>query len=400
MGALGRLPGLRFEAMLIDASTRLSFLPLSIVEDGEEFLVGHADSGTFLAMPVIGVWLLRELQAGLTLQEAAAKGAQMGLDLDVQDFATTLIEAGLAGVDGVVAPVPAEGLVLRAAGRWAAPLFSPVAWAIYALALAGSIVLMILRPAYRPVMTDLFFHPNTGISLAVMGALSWVLTGIHELFHGLAGRLVGAPVRFRLGRRLFIPVFETDLSGLWALPRRQRYGPFLAGMAWDSLVLGAALLARLLIDAGLVRFIWPGLPAAIALHAMSGLLWQSLVFLRTDLYAVMVNLLGCRNLYRVTYLTLKGRLWRLLAYEATELAEAAPRDLQVARWFGWVYAFGLVWACYFLVAYLIPGFGVTLRWTLRSLRGPLVLDFWLALPVGLMALLQILWPLWLYLRRR
>lgn len=385
---------------MIDLTSRLTFLPLSVVPDGEEFLVGHAESGIFLAMPALGVWLLRELQSGHTLQEAAAKGAQMGLDLDVADFAANLVEAGLAGVDRIAAPPPAEGLALPTGARWAAPLFSRPAWALYALALLGSILLMVLRPSYVPVVKDFFFHSNTGISLAVMGSLSWVLAGVHELYHGLAGRLAGAPVRFRLGRRLWIPVLETDLTGLWALPRSQRYGPFLAGMAWDSLVLAAALGLRLLSDQGYLHLAWSGLPAAIALQAMTGLLWQALLFLRTDLYAVMVNLLGCRNLYRTTYLYLKQRLWRLLAWEATELQRAGERDLQVARWFGWLYLVGLLWACYFLLFYAIPGLATTLGWVGQSLRRPVGLDFWLALPVGAMALLQIIWPLWLYLRRR
>lgn len=387
-------------ATMIDAASKLSFLPLSVTPDGEEFLVGHAESGTFVAMPAIGVWLLRELQSGLTLQEAAAKGAEMGLELDVVDFAAALIEAGLADLDQVKVPLPVDGLALTTGAAWARPLFTPLAWTLYALALLGSILLLLLRPAYIPVASDLFFHPNTGISLAVMGGLSWVLVGIHELCHGLAGRLAGAPVRFRLGRRLWIPVLETDLTGLWALPRRKRYGPFLAGMAWDSLVLAVALSLRLLSDQGYLRLVWPGLPAAIALHAMSGLLWQSLVFLRTDLYAVMVNLLGCRNLYRTTYLHLKGRLWRLLAREATELEQASERDRAVARWFGWLYLAGLLWATYFLLFYALPALARTLLWVWASLRGPIGLAFWLALPVGAMALLQLLWPLWLYLRRR
>lgn len=385
---------------MIDAASRLSFLPLSVTPDGEEFLVGHAESGIFVAMPAIGVWLLQELQSGLTLAEAAAKGAQMGLELDVVDFAATLVEVGLADLDQVKSPAPTEGLALRTGAAWARPLFAPLAWALYGVALVGSVLLMVLRPAYIPVATDLFFHPSTGISLAVMLSLSWVLAGIHELFHGLAGRLAGAPVRFRLGRRLWIPVLETDLTGLWAIPRGKRYGPFLAGMAWDSLVLATALLLRLLSDEGVLHLVWPGLPAAIALNALAGLLWQSLIFLRTDLYAVMVNLLGCRNLYRTTYLYLKKRLWRLLAREATELERTSERDRAVARWFGWLYLVGVLWATYFLLFYAIPAMATTLRWVGQSLRGPIGLEFWLALPVGAMLLLQILWPLWLFLRRR
>jgi putative peptide zinc metalloprotease protein len=390
--------------MTIDQASRLAFLPLSVVADGDEFLVGHAESGTFLAMPEIGVWLLRELEGGLTVGEATAKATLQGLDLDVADFAATLVAAGLAGTAAAPAvPPPHEGgLALRTAARWAAPLFSWPAWVLYTTALIGSILLLAVRPRYWPVMTDLFFHPSTGLSLAVMGLLSWVLSGMHELFHGLAGRVAGVPVRFRLGRRLFFPVLETDLSGVWALERRRRYGPFCAGMAWDSLVLATCLALRLLADSGLVRLPVPGLPAAVALLAVISLGWQFLIFLRTDLYAVMVNLLGCRNLYRVTYLQWQGRLGRLTSLERAELAGAAAQDLRVARWFGWLYLVGVAWATLFFVRYLIPGLWVTARWVGSSLlsRAPTALEFWLALFVGLLTLVQAVWPVWLWLRQR
>jgi putative peptide zinc metalloprotease protein len=39
-------------------------------------------------------------------------------------------------------------------------------------------------------------------------------------------------------------VLETNLTGLWALPRRQRYGPFLAGLAFDSVLMSGAVGTR------------------------------------------------------------------------------------------------------------------------------------------------------------
>jgi hypothetical protein len=45
-------------------------------------------------------------------------------------------------------------------------------------------------------------------------------------------------------RRGIFPVLETDLTGLWALPPERRYGPFLAGMAVDGVVLFAAVAPR------------------------------------------------------------------------------------------------------------------------------------------------------------
>ncbi len=53
-----------------------------------------------------------------------------------------------------------------------------------------------------------------------MLTIGWRTAALHELWHGLSGRSVGITVRYCLSRRPFILVLQTDLSGLWALPRQ------------------------------------------------------------------------------------------------------------------------------------------------------------------------------------
>lgn len=378
--------------------TRLTFLPLSVVLDGEEFLVGHQASGTFVAMPEAGVRLLRELQGGLTVAEAGARLAAQGLEVDALDFAEAMVAVGFAHLGGG----PVEPVVRQEPPRVAVLLFSRPAWAFYAVALTYCLGVFLLRPAYWPAMTDFFVLESPGLSLAIMLPLSYGLLAIHELFHGLAGRAAGVPVHFRVSRRLFLPVLETDLSALLSLPRRQRYGPYLAGMAWDTLVLAACLTLGLVQDAGFVRLAVPGLPAGIALLAVTQLVWQGMLFLRTDLYAVMVTLLGCRNLYRITYLRLKGICFRLSAAESAEMADAAERDLTVSRWFAGLYAIGVAGAILYLLEYLLPGLRFAASWAVRTLRTASLsqLDFWLALVVAVFTTLQVVWPVAVFIRER
>src|SRR5262249_60351947 len=66
--------------------------------------------------------------------------------------------------------------------------------------------------------------------------------------------------------------------------------------------------------------------AAIVLAQLVAIIYQCLVFLRTDLYFVLLTALGCRDLHRVTRLYLRSRLVGLTADQAAALAGAHPRD--------------------------------------------------------------------------
>ncbi len=93
---------------VLNLSSRLSFPPLSVVPEGDEFLVGDPQSGVFLTIPEVGVVALRVLQAGGTIAEAGtAAGDHAGEIVDVVDFAAVLVEAGLVATVNGAPLVPA-----------------------------------------------------------------------------------------------------------------------------------------------------------------------------------------------------------------------------------------------------------------------------------------------------
>jgi hypothetical protein len=117
--------------------------------------------------------------------------------------------------------------------------------------------------------------------------------------------------------------------------------------------------------------------------------WQALVFLRTDLYAVLLVATGCRNLWRVKTLLLRRAFGRLSPAERGELDRANPRDLAVGSWFRWVwlggFGVGMVW----LVAFYVPFMAVVLAWAADGLAtGPGDARFWYRLIV----LALVFWP--------
>jgi molybdopterin/thiamine biosynthesis adenylyltransferase len=392
----------------LSLTSRLDLLPLSIVQDGEDYVVGHPPSATFISVPEVGVVALRELLAGRTIGEAGeAASVHAGQTVDIVDFAQALEDAGLVATAAGSARTGAQRdrrWIAAVPQRLARPLFSTAAWAAYGTLFAACVAVFVLRPAYWPSFEDFLFYPNVAFCIVFLTVVSLVLTACHEVFHWLAARAVGVPARFELGRRLFLPVIETDLSQLWSVPRRQRYGPFLAGMAFDTVVLALALLPRVAWGEGFI-----GLPpllyrflGVIVLFQVFSLGFQTVVFLKTDLYAVMTALLRCRNLQRVTYLATKSRLMPLPERQRRELNDAHPRDVRVAPVFALLSAAGFALAAWFFVTIFFPGSVVVAGWMFRTLTGAPVGggEFWQALPIGVVAAVQLMWPLAVFVRER
>ncbi|HEY7595278.1 MAG TPA: hypothetical protein VH969_19160 [Actinophytocola sp.] len=371
--------------------SRLVLKELTVVpDDNGEHLVGDPQTGVFVALPTIGVTVIDQLRGGATLGMAGqVASVDAGEEVDAVDFGETLVELGfVAAVDGrPVAPPPDAPTRRWIAGvrpELARPLFAPLAWLCYGLLFVGCAVLMVARPAYRPAADDLYFLSSPVVSLGVLAVWAMFSTAGHEIAHWLAARAEGVPARFSIGRRLYFLVFETDLTQLWGLPRRRRFAPLLAGLAYDTVVL-SGLLAVQLISAD--EFV-DRVTAALVAVEISGILFQFLVFLRTDLYAVLVMLFGCRDLWRVNTLELRRMFGRLDEPQAAELAKAHPRDRRVANWFRWLSIAGFAAAAWYFVAFVVPALWTLLGWITESLStaAPTTGRFWQSVIFAVLAL--------------
>lgn len=380
---------------------------LVVAHDGDEYLLGRPDLGIYVAVPEPGAVLITAVHNGATLVEATARASEAaGQDVDGIEFLSDLGEAGL-----LADPAPTavsgrrirwiEGVSPRAARR----LFGRVAWVGYALAALAVAALLIARPDLRPSFEDVWFLGDPVVSMLIIVPIGLILGAAHEAWHWLAGRAVGVPAVFRISRRGMFLVFETDLTQIVTVPRRRRYGPFLAGMALDCAFLLIALLLRLLYREDLL-----GLPpvvdrllGAVVLTLVIGVVWQwAAVFLRSDGYAVLANALRCHNLYRATWLTAKDRLWRLTPADAAELADVSPHDRAVARWFALVYVAGMLGVGWVITAVGLPALVSMVVWLANNLASPAAtsVTFWESAGVAVLLALQWFGPPLLALRER
>lgn len=329
----GQFPGL-------DLDRPVAMHPLSYLDEGEEVTVGRPDTDSYCVLPADGAALLRELEHGRSPRAAQDWYATTyGETVDVTEFLAAMDELGfLLG--------PGEERASTGRVRWQRlgnALFSPIAWTCYAGLLLSAVTLMARQPDLVPHYRNLFFTPYMTVLELVLFVGQVPLLLIHEGFHALAGRRLGLRSRLGIGRRLYFVVFETSLDGLVTVPRRKRYLPILAGMLADLLVIAvltvvAAALRRP--DGGLP--VAGGICLALAFATWLRFIWQFYFYLQTDLYQVVVTVLGCVNLQTTARRLVHNRFNRLLGRRARLLDESSwhPRDRAVARWYSWLMVAG------------------------------------------------------------
>jgi len=287
-------------------------------------------------LPADGAALLRQLQEGMSPRQGKLWYAERyGEDVDIDEFLTVLDELDLLVKDGETTTAD-QPVRWQRLGR---AMFSPVAWFCYAALIGGAIAACVLWPQAVPRYQNLFFTQYLVVlELGIfLGQMPLIL--IHEAFHALAGRRLGLRSSLHVGRRLYFVVFETALDGLVVVPRRRRYLPILAGMLADTLIFSIlTLVAVALRQPDGTEPLAGRLLLALAFATLLRLAWQLYVFLRTDVYYLVVTVLGCIDLHTTAHEMLRNRLNRLLGRRAKLVDEAKwhPRDRAVARWYSWL----------------------------------------------------------------
>jgi hypothetical protein len=361
---------------------------LVVARDGDEYVLGRPDLGIYVVVPEPGAVFVEALRAGASVADATARASAVaGTPVDGEDFLAGLSAAGLLAPgepDEARAPTRRvreirwiEGISPAAARR----LFGPVAWAGYALATLFVVLVLALRPDFRPSFEHFWWLPDPILSLLTLTVIGYATAAAHEAWHWLAGRAIGVPAVFRVSYRGIFLVFETDVTQIATVPRRRRYGVFLAGMAFDVTLVAVALALRLAHRADAIMLAgWVDrLLAAVVLVHLMRIVWQwAALFLRSDGYAVLANALRCHDLFRATWLTTKERLWRLTGPEVAEFASISGHDRRVARWFGFGYLAGLVVMAWMVLAFVIPSMISVGWWVGHNLvdPAPATVAFW------------------------
>ena len=341
--------------------------PFSHRRDGDTVVIGDVDRQVFLAIPAEGLDILDSLAAGSTVAEAA-RGYQekYGETADIEDFLEALAAEGFVaapsgqtaetlGDDGARAveeSVPRnehwrfrmEWLTQRTAQR----LVSRPVLALGCLIIAGGVGLVIDDPSIMPRVPQALLFPID------FSALTWATVGIaliavalHEVGHVVAARAAGIPAGIGIGNQLYVLVAQTDMTGIWLAPKKQRYVAFVIGSIIDGV--SCSFLAAFLWAA---HHAWITVPrwstllaTALILTYLTRIAWQCFFFLRTDGYYVIATAFKCKNLLADTEDFLRNQVARVFRRPRPVDQSAIPaREMRVIRWYSGIWFLGRFFA--------------------------------------------------------
>jgi putative peptide zinc metalloprotease protein len=295
--------------------TLVTVRPFTRQIDGEEVIIGVVETGVFLAVPPEAVELLEYFSQGKNVGQVADFYQQRyGEVLDINDFLELLETKGIVesldeGGARSANAQPARQQTQRVRYHFAnfpqslaRRIFSRPVLAASFLLIGLALAAMIRNPSLVPRASDFYFPDHRALSWILLTAIAYAGIFVHEMGHLVAALALGINSRMGISNRLWYLVAETDLTGLWAVPKQKRYLPLLAGVLIDT-VSGALLV--------LVLFAlsqkWLTLPVftvrmlrALMLSYWLRILWQFFLFVRTDFYFVIVSLLNCKNLLKDT----------------------------------------------------------------------------------------------------
>jgi hypothetical protein len=352
---------------------------LAVRRDRDEWIVGRMATRTFVAMPEVGARAVELLGAGLSVARTAETlRDETGEEFELADFVRDLTALGFVARIGD-RPVP-DGEPPRASLPWLRPrqvrfALHPALPVFVGALLAAAVVVLIGRPDLLPGYRDLLWSPHGSLVLVSGAAAGWTLVLAHELAHLVTARAVGVPGRIRLGTRLQFLVMQTDISGIELAPRRHRLTAYLAGIALNLSVAASLVLVLALTDTGTPAH---QLLSAALLLTLLPLPFQLMVFTRTDLYFVLQDLTGCRNLYgdgrayagyvfrRAIRPLRPGGITTSTTGTADPSATLPPHERRAVRIYSVVLVVGTVVCLAFMAAVTLP---VDVTLLIRAARG-------------------------------
>ncbi|GEM_PF-6871417 len=298
----------------VDDDSRLQLHDLVLQKQGDEYILGRKATGAYLTTNQIGVETLSLLSKGLTIREVKSRIASKygEAKVELKDLLHTVLETGVAKtINGK--PVEATethrfSIAISLRPEKARILFSKPLVALYITVCLTASVILFLEPQYLPALKDIRLSDRLLLVIVCAFGAGTLSAFLHELGHALAARSVGASARIELASRFFFTITQTAIPDLWFVPKAARVRVYLTGLATDGLLASLLIIGLFLLDSTsgdansffyrLLKFMLFGEALKIA--------WQFCIFLRTDLYYVLVSLAGFKSLHSDAISFLKG----------------------------------------------------------------------------------------------
>lgn len=358
-------------------NTRVAVSSFTRQADEEEVVIGHPETAVFLVLPPDAVELLDSLATGKTVGEVqSAYQAKYNEVPDLEDLLNFLESKGFvhpwvqsrehsnfdrAKSRTTVTFNPSKPALMRYhfanfPRSLARKLFSRTAMISYGGLIALALIAIAAEPTIVPGWDAYFFKQNATLMILILVILDCITLFLHEMAHLIAARSLGVSCRMGISHRLWMLVAETDMTGIWSVPRNQRYLPFVAGTLLDTVSASVLVLVLFLQHRGWIVLspVIFQLGRALLLNYLLGLLWQCYFFIRTDFYYVIANFFRCKNLMKDTEVFVRNQFARLRWIRRTDQSHIPVKERRVIRSYAALWFLGRIVALYSLVFITLP----------------------------------------------
>ncbi|MBW4575437.1 MAG: hypothetical protein KME08_09160 [Aphanothece sp. CMT-3BRIN-NPC111] len=358
------------------SDTLVSVYPFIRQPDGEDVVIGRSDTGVFLVLPLDAVELLDYLSEGKTVGQAQSLYQEKyGEVPDINELLEVLELNGLVQILGTdkyeltatlrktnsqqrsAQPKPIRYHFSQFPQALAQKIFSRQVLIGSGVVIGLGLLAVTIDPSIIPGWKAYFFKENVTLMLLLLTLINFTAVFLHEMAHLIAARAVGVSCRLGFSNRLWILVAETDMTGVWGVPRSQRYLPFLAGPLLDAVsasILLLVLFAQKQSWFALHPVIFQ-LAQTMLLSYLLALLWQCYFFVRTDFYYVIANFFNCKSLMKDTGVFLQNQMPQFIRRtRKIDQSHIPAAEMRAIRWYALIYVLGRIVAGYCLILISIP----------------------------------------------
>ncbi|MEM8534850.1 MAG: hypothetical protein AAGF95_28680, partial [Chloroflexota bacterium] len=218
-------------------------------------------------------------------------------------------------------------------------------------------IAIILDPSIVPGWQSLVFTEHITLLNFSLMVIGFIGVCFHEMAHLVAARSFGIGTHLGIGHRMWILVAEADMTGVWILPHKKRYVPFLAGPLLDLTITSLLFILLFAVSSG-----WIALPYTVLLIIRAvifvyllGLLWQCYFFLRTDFYYVIANYFRCKNLMGDAINLLQNTFAKVFPWlRSSDQSHIPPKERQAIQIYAWFWVIGRIIVLLVFVFVVVP----------------------------------------------
>ncbi|MFS0862534.1 hypothetical protein [Fredinandcohnia sp. 179-A 10B2 NHS] len=341
--------------MKITMDTTLYLRDIDIRKDNKHYIVEDLATQEFFEMPKICIDALGLMKENITLGEIERTLIKEypNEEVDIIDFTEQLVDLDLIDtINGVKIERSLKNKT-KLGFEWIPQklgkvFFNSYTKYLYAILFISNILIFVWKPSLFPHYTDLFVFDIMSVNILVFGFLTFLMVIIHEFGHILAIRSFNLPTRLEVGRRLYLIVFETDLTLAWKLPSKKRNILYLAGVCFDTVSLFIALMVNLFIP--IESEIIIGIVGLIIFDTVVRIIYQCCIYMKTDFYFLFENLSGTYNIMENGIHSIKN----LFLKRKSTNKELFAGEEKVVKWYSVFYFIGVAITLALLVIYYLP----------------------------------------------